>query len=216
MTKRGIVALGLTVAAMSVGSTALAQQKPVQDNSSANVQVTANADMPPADQPLVENIREPFFSVEGGAGVLGYTGGAAGIGPAWNVRAGVHFPGTRFGLEGQYLGSANRRAILDQTMVYTSLDASARLDILDATRAPLVPFVTAGLGWAGYSGTYGDGAALVVPVGVGAERLITNNIKAGARFNFRPAFGDNLGTRLENDETGGDTWSLIANIGGAF
>src|SRR6185295_15128961 len=42
---------------------------------------------PPADQPLVQQIPRPHtYSLEGGAGLLGYFSGAGRLGPAWNVR----------------------------------------------------------------------------------------------------------------------------------
>jgi hypothetical protein len=57
-------------------------------------------------------------------------------------------------------------------------------------------------------------------VAVGAERLLTPNIKVGARFNLRPSLFENLSQpgRLatENAATGGSVWNLIAQIGGAF
>jgi hypothetical protein len=62
----------------------------------------------------------------------------------------------------------------------------------------------------------GDAFALAVPVSAGVERLVTRNIKLGVRFNFRPAFFDDLSLRGARAPTGGDSWALIAHGGGAF
>jgi len=152
--------------------------------------------------------------VDAGAGALGYIGGAANVGPAWNVRVTGRFT-PRWAVEGNYTGSVNQRVTVAQnSLVYTSLDAGVRYNILRADQAPIQPYVVGGVGYAGFAGQNGDGAALVLPVTVGAERMITNRINAGARFSLRPTFGDNLG--IGRTSTGGDSWNVIVHLGGGF
>ena len=169
--------------------------------------------LPPADQPIITRIPQPRLTVEGGAGVLGYTSGGAGIGVAWNARVtGTLSP--RMAIEANYVGAANPIPRQDETLVMTSLDAGARYNILLPDEAPVVPFVVAGIGYAGWSGRNGDPFALTVPLTAGAERMLTRNIKVGARVNFKPAFFDQLGPGT--DAPGGDTWSLSGHLGGGF
>ncbi|KYF92786.1 hypothetical protein BE20_40150 [Sorangium cellulosum] len=171
--------------------------------------------VPPADQPLIRRIPEPTIAVEGGFGMLGYLGGTAGVGPTWNVRVtGSMSP--RVAVEGNYIGSVNQRATLGRSLVLTSLDAGVRYNVLRADEAIVQPFVVAGVGYAGWAGEGGDAFALTVPVTVGVERLVTRNVKVGARFNFRPAFFDDLTVRGAATQTGGDSWALLAHGGGAF
>ena len=170
---------------------------------------------PPADRPLITRVPTPRVSVEGGAGVLGYVGGVGRVGPAWNVRVTAHFT-PRFALEGNYLGSANRRADNTGTLTYNTLDASFRYNILRADEAPVQPYVSAGLGYAGWFGPGGTPASLVLPFAVGVERMLTERVKVGARFNLRPAFLDDLGHGNEKNAPGGDAWAFTAGAGGAF
>ncbi|WP_437935101.1 hypothetical protein [Sorangium sp. So ce341] len=171
--------------------------------------------VPPADQPLIRRIPEPTIAVEGGFGMLGYLGGTAGVGPTWNVRVtGSMSP--RVAVEGNYIGSVNQRATLGRSLVLTSLDAGLRYNVLRADEAIVQPFVVAGVGYAGWAGEGGDAFALTVPVTVGVERLVTRNVKVGARLNFRPAFFDDLTVRGAASQTGGDSWALLAHGGGAF
>ncbi|WP_437721624.1 hypothetical protein [Sorangium sp. So ce861] len=171
--------------------------------------------VPPADQPLIRRIPEPTIAVEGGFGMLGYLGATAGVGPTWNVRVtGSMSP--RVAVEGNYIGSVNQRATMGRSLVLTSLDAGLRYNVLRADEAIVQPFVVAGLGYAGWAGEGGDAFALAVPVTVGVERLVTRNVKLGARLNFRPAFFDDLTVRGAASQTGGDSWALLAHGGGAF
>jgi hypothetical protein len=78
------------------------------------------------------------------------------------------------------------------------------------------PFVAAGLGWAGFIGSGGTAASLVIPVNVGVERLLTEHIKVGARFALRPTLFADLGHPYERNPPGGSTWALLANVGGYF
>jgi hypothetical protein len=169
--------------------------------------------IPPADQPVIERIPTPRISIEGGAGVLGYTGGAASLGPMWNVRVTGHLS-PRFAVEGNYVGAANEATWVDETLVMTSIDVGVRYNILDPEDAPAQPYVVAGVGYAGWSGDNGDPFALTIPLTIGAERMLTRTIKVGARVNFKPAFMDEFGEA--DDAPGGDTWSLGAHLGGAF
>lgn len=208
MKNHGLVAVGLTalatVAFATMGEGVASAQEPAP---------TARGELPPADQPLIRRIPEPRFSVEGGAGALGYIGGAADVGPAWNVRVTAAINPSWAG-ELAYTGSANNVPRMDDTLVLTAIDASVRYNILQADQAPVQPFVTAGIGYAGWAGDNGDPFALTVPVSVGAERMLTPNVKVGARFNVKPAFFDELGPG--RDAPGGDSWSLVGNVGGAF
>ncbi|MDC3961227.1 outer membrane beta-barrel protein [Polyangium jinanense] len=204
MTTGRIVAALVAFAALGAPSLAHAQN--------------TRAGLPPADQPAIREIPRPTsFSVEGGAGIVGFLGGVGALGPGWNVRV-TGAINDRWAIEGNYLGSTNTRADTRTQLVMTSLDAGARYNLAAADRLPLQPFVVAGVGYAGFAGSYGDGFTLIVPVGVGADRMLTENIKVGARFNYRPAFFDNLGSPITppNDEPGGDTWTLLAQIGGGF
>ncbi|WP_437965083.1 hypothetical protein WMF04_36295 [Sorangium sp. So ce260] len=171
--------------------------------------------VPPADQPLIRRIPEPSIAVEGGFGMLGYLGGTAGVGPTWNVRV-TGSMSRRVAVEGNYIGSVNQRAALGRSLVMTSLDAGLRYNVLRADEAVVQPFVVAGLGYTGWAGEGGDAFALSVPLTVGVERLVTRNIKLGARLNFRPAFFDDLTVRGAASQVGGDSWALLAHGGGAF
>jgi hypothetical protein len=182
----------------------------------ATAQVTMSQGVPSADQPLIRGrIKPAAVSFEGGAGILGYLGGAAALGPAWNMRVTANFS-EHFAVEGSYLGSLNQRSDGAGSLVYTGVDADARYNILRAEEAPVVPFVTAGVGYAAYIGRHGDAAAMTFPLSVGVERLLSREIKISGRFNVRPALFDDLGTSRQRNPPGGDTWSLTAHLGGAF
>jgi hypothetical protein len=214
-----MVAAGLAFAGMTAAAPALAQTGP-GGNPNTPPSPQALPTPPPADRPILpERIRPTSLTMEGGAGVLGYISGTATIGPAWNVRATVGLS-ERFAVEGNYTGSVNQRSDRTGSLVYTSVDADLRYNILRASQAPVQPYLAAGLGYVGFAGPGGDGAALTTPVGVGVERLITPRIKAGARFNVRPAFFDNLAhagqTATNAPATGGGTWNVLANVGGLF
>lgn len=170
---------------------------------------------PPADRPLITRIPKPSFAVEGGAGLLGYVTGAGRLGPSWNVRVTADFT-PRVGLEASYVGAANRRSDNTGTLTLTSLDAGVRYNILRADEAPVQPYVAVGIGYAGWAGPGGTPAAVVLPITVGVERLLTEHVKVGARLNLRPAFFDDLGHGNEKNAPGGDSWSLTAGAGGAF
>lgn len=169
--------------------------------------------MPPADQPIIQRIPTPRLVLEGGAGVLGYTGGAASVGPSWNARV-TGTVSESFAIEGNYVGAANRAPRVEETLVMTAIDAGVRYNILAPDEGPVVPFVVAGIGYAGWSGENGDPFALTIPLTAGAERMLTRNIKVGARVGFKPAFFDHLGTG--DEAPGGDTWSLTGHLGGGF
>lgn len=210
MRTRGFAVIGLIAGAATLVLPARAQNTP---QPSINVPVPTP---PPADRPLVKQVPRPtYVAIDGGAGLLGYVGGTGRLGPAWNVRVTGNFT-PRIAVEGNYVGASNRRSDDTGTLTYMSVDASARYNILRADEAPLQPYVSAGLGWAGWFGAGGTPASLVIPVGVGVERLLTERIKVGARFTLRPAFFDNLGHGRERNPPGGDTWGLTANVGGAF
>ncbi len=212
MRTRALVAVGLAVAASTLVTQARAQNRPP---SPAQNPPPPTAEVPRADRPIVTKIPEPKVTIEGGAGAVGYIGGTAGVGPAWNARViGTFTP--RLAVEGNYTGSVNQRTD-GGSLVYNSVDADLRFNVLRADQAPVQPFIAAGIGWAGYAGTRGDGAAMVFPIYVGVERRFARHVVVGARFNLRPAIFDNLGPIPgRHDEQGGDTWSLVANVGGAF
>lgn len=208
MKNHGLVAVGLTALATVAFSAAGEGVASAQERAPL-----ARGEMPPADQPLIRRVPEPRFSVEGGAGALGYIGGGAAIGPTWNVRVTASVNPSWAG-ELAYTGSSNSVPRENDTLVLTGIDASARYNILRADQAPVQPFVTAGIGYAGWAGDNGDPFALTIPVSVGAERMLTRNVKVGARFTVKPAFFDELGPG--RDAPGGDSWSLAGNVGGAF
>jgi hypothetical protein len=156
-----------------------------------------------------------WVTVEGGGGVLGYLGGTAALGPAWNLRVAAILS-ERVSIEGSYLGSLNRRVERETKLVYTGLDADVRYNILLADQAPVQPFVAAGLGYAAVLGEHGDATIMTFPLAVGVERLLTPYIKIGARLNVRPAVFDDLGAPSERNPPGADSWSLTAHFGGGF
>jgi Outer membrane protein beta-barrel domain len=213
MTKRKMVAVGLAATGVFAGTPVLAQP-----GATANTPLPPLTNPPPADRPLIPPRIQPLLSFDGGAGVLGYISGTAALGPAWMVRV-TGSLSDHVAIEGNYTGSVNRRSDLTGSLVYTGVDAGVRYNILRADQAPLQPYVVGGLGYVGYFGPGGDGAALAIPLAVGAERLLTDQIKVGARFNLRPALFENLaheGQKADAPATGGSTWTLLANVGGAF
>ncbi|WP_437765431.1 hypothetical protein WMF27_29995 [Sorangium sp. So ce281] len=211
MSTRRLAAAAMTAAGMM----ALAGAAEAQGAAGRDQQARPTGNLPPADQPLIRRIPEPTVAVEGGLGVVGFLGGAAGIGPSWNVRVtGSMSP--RVAVEANYTGSVNERALVGKSLVMTSLDAGLRYNILRADEAIVQPFVVAGVGYVGWAGRGGDAFALSVPLTAGVERLVTRNVKLGARFNFRPAFFDDLSLGGATSQTGGDTWALLAHGGGAF
>ncbi|WP_437671139.1 hypothetical protein [Sorangium sp. So ce131] len=211
MRMRRLAAAGMTVAAMM----ALAFAADAQDTAADRRGGRPAGNLPPADQPLIQRFPEPTIAVEGGFGVLGYLGGTAAVGPTWNVRVtGTLSP--RLAVEGNYVGSVNERTTTARSLVLTSFDAGVRYNVLRAHEAFVQPFVVAGVGYAGWAGEGGDAFAVAVPLTAGVERLVTRNIKLGARFNFRPVFLDDLSVRGAAERTGGDSWSVIAHGGGAF
>lgn len=232
MRMQRMVAAGLVAAGIAAALPALAQpersanpKQPVPPPQGKPPQGPAPQDQmlppggpPPADRPILPPDFRPTLSFDGGAGVLGYISGTAAVGPAWTVRVTASI-NERFAVEGNYTGSVNRRADLTGSLVYTAVDADLRYNLLRANQFPVQPYLAGGIGYVGYAGPGGDGAAVTTPVAVGAERLITQNIKAGARFNLRPAFFDNLSHKGQPTSvvaTGGGVWSLLANVGGAF
>jgi hypothetical protein len=217
MRTRGIIAVGLVASAATVAAPAFGQVNPNAPPPGGGPAVNiAVPEPPPADRPLIKNIPPPAaFVLDAGAGVLGYVGGTGALGPSWNVRVTADFT-RRFSVEGNYLGSVNRRSDNTGSLTYQSVDADVRYNILRADEAPVQPYVSAGLGWAGFFGQGGDPLTLVIPVSAGVERMLTERIKIGARFNLRPTFFDDLGHGYEKNPPGGSTWSLVANVGGGF
>jgi hypothetical protein len=212
MTTRSSVVLGVAAGLLSTGP-AWAEPQGNDQPPSINVPVPQP---PPADQPLIQEIPTPHaLSVEGGAGLLGYISGTGRLGPAWNVRvSGALSP--RFAVEANYVGAANRRSDDTGTLTYTTLDAGVRYNLLLSDQAPVQPYLSAGAGYAAWIGPGGAPAGLVMPVSVGVERLLTPEIKIGARFQLRPSFFEDLGHPDQRNPPGGSTWALIAGAGGAF
>jgi hypothetical protein len=220
MITRALVAVGLAVSATILGAPAFAQgnpNTPPPPPPGPPPPITVTLPQPPAaDRPLIKAVPRPTaIIVDGGAGVLGYLSGTGRLGPAWNVRVTADFS-RRFAAEANYVGSANRRSDDTGTLVYNSVDADLRYNILRADEAPVQPYLSAGLGWAGFFGPGGTPFALVTPVAAGVERMLTEHVKIGARFNIRPTFFDDLGHGYEKNPPGGDSWNLVVNLGGAF
>lgn len=201
MTARAVFAAGAIASALTLFTGA------------AGAQEMGSQAVPPADQPLVRKIPTPRIGLEAGAGVLGYTGGAASLGPAWNVRVTGNLS-RRFAIEGSYVGSVSEASRVNDTLVMTSFNAGLRYNILPADVGPVQPYAVAGVGYAGWSGKSGDPATLIFPLGIGVERMLTRSVKVGARANFTPAFFDKLGSGP--NAPGGDTWALQGHLGGAF
>ena len=232
MRMQRMVAAGVVAAAMAAAFPALAQPErsanpntpppPLQGQpppQQGQALPPLPAGPPPADRPILSAHLQPTLSFEGGAGVLGYISGTAAVGPAWNARVTASIS-ERFAVEGNYTGSVNRRSDQTGSLVYTAVDADLRYNLLRADQFVVQPYLAGGIGYVGYGGPGGDGAAVTTPLAVGAERLITENIKAGARFNLRPSFFDDLSHKgqaaTSAAATGGSVWSLLANVGGAF
>jgi len=218
MSKRALVAVALAACATTLVAPALAQGNPnAPPAPPGEPSITLTVPQPPpADRPLIKEVPRPTaFILDGGAGVLGYIGGTGRVGPAWNVRFTADFS-RRFAAEANYLGSANSRSDGTGALLYSSLDAGVRYNILRADEAPVQPYLTAGLGWGGWFGPGGTPFSLVIPVSAGVERMLTERIKIGARFDLRPAFFANLGHGYEKDPPGGSTWALVANVGSTF
>jgi hypothetical protein len=209
-TTRALVVGSLTACAMTAAPPAFAQGHGAPP--SVNVAVP---EPPPADRPLLDRVPRPAYSVEGGGGLLGYISGTGRVGPAWNVRVTAEFT-PRFAAEANYVGAANRRSDDTGTLTYMGLDAGFRYNILRADQAPVTPFVTAGLGYAAWLGPGGAPAGLVLPVSVGVDRMLTSNVKVGARLSLRPSFFEDLGYGYEHNPPGGSTWAIIAGAGGTF
>lgn len=219
MRTRGMVAVGLFASVVTLHAAAFAQGNvnappPPPAGGGASINVTVPTP-PTADRPLIRALPPPAFVIDGGVGVLGYVNGTGRLGPAWNLRVTADFA-RRFAVEGNYVGSVNKRADNTGSLTYASVDADIRYNVLRADEAPVQPYVSAGLGWAAWLGPGGTPASLVVPLSAGVERMLTERIKIGARLNFRPAFFDDLGHTGDPNPPGGDTWSLVANVGGAF
>lgn len=212
-TRAMMIAAAASVATLASPALAQAQNTPPGgEPPSMNVQIPRP---PPADQPLVKNVPKPTYSVEGGAGILGYINGAGRLGPAWNVRVTAEFT-PRIAAEGNYVGAANSRSDETGTLVYNSFDGGFRYNILRADEAPVQPYAVLGLGFAGWSGPGGSPAALVIPGTIGVERMLTEHVKIGARFNLRPSFGEDLSNGMTRNPQGGSAWSMLVGAGGAF
>jgi hypothetical protein len=206
------VAAFLATAALAAGVRAGEAQVAVQPPA---LSVEGPPSPPAADRPLITNIPPPAFSIEGGAGLLGYISGTGRLGPAWNLRVTASFS-PRFAGEANYLGAANRRSDDTGTLTYTTLDARVRYNLLLADQAPVQPYLAAGFGYAAWIGPGGAPAGLVIPVSLGVERMLLPNVKIGARLDVRPSFFEDLGYAGERNPPGGSTWALIAGAGGAF
>ena len=209
-----MLAVGSAAIVLTAVMSASAQQTP------ETTQGVGAAEPPRADRPIVPPDVEPVFAFEGGAGMLGYLGGTAAIGPAWQARIRANFT-PMWAVEATYLGAVNDRSDNDEMMLTTQIDGSVRFNAFRNYNLPVQPFLTAGVGYAGFATDEGsDLAALVLPIGAGVDRALTPNLRLGARFNLRPVVGDNLQTdrqRAMGDEgSGGDSWSLAAHIGGEF
>ncbi len=204
-----VVAMGTPVSARAQTSPSPAKEPPSPSEKRTG--------LPPADQPVLRHIPRPVLSVEGGGGVIGFVGGAGAPGPAWNLRV-TGAMSDRIAIEGNYMGSINTRTDTKDSLVMTAIDAGLRYNLLLPEQFPVQPFVVGGVGYAGFAGKNGDPAMLVVPLVIGAERLLTPNIKVGARFSYRPAFFDDLSTPLtpRGEKVGADTWTLLAQVGGGF
>ncbi len=217
--KAGLLATHLAVVVIAAPVLAQAQQPGPNQAPEGSSSPTRQSPpgVPPADQPLLRHMPQPVVSVEGGGGIVGFVGGAGKPGPGWNLRV-TGALSDRWAVEGNYLGSVNERSDTKDTLVMTGIDLGVRYNLALPDQLPVQPFVVGGAGYAGFAGRNGDPAMLVVPLVVGAERLLTPNIKVGARFSYRPAFFDDLSTptTARGEKPGADTWSVLAQIGGGF
>lgn len=163
----------------------------------------------------------PMITFEAGGGVVSFMDGETNAGPAWTARVRANLT-PEVGLETGYLGSVHDRNETDDIdwMVTTQVDGSLRYSPFASISLPAHPYATAGVGYAGFSGNDGDMAALVVPISVGADTQITQNISAGARLGIRPVFLEDLSTSRDRERgregPGGDHWTATAHIGGSF
>ena len=133
--------------------------------------------------------------LDAGFGFRGYLDGdVANLGPTWTVRL-AYAVSPWVLLELNYIGAANERAEDARILVTTQVTGDVRANLLASDAAVVQPFLMGGVGYAAWSGAWGDGTALVLPVGGGIERAITPTVKAGVRTLLVPAFFDDLATR---------------------
>jgi len=213
--KPAMLAVGIGTLCAAAAATVRAEAQPPPPPSPPTINAPPPR-RPDAGTPLITRAPRPVAVVlEGGLGGLGYFSGAAGVGPAWNVRA-TGAINDRWAIEGNYVGATNRRPDRDSSLVMTALDGSVRYNILLPSEGFVQPFVTAGVGYAGFAGEGGDGMTMQIPISGGAERLLTRSIKVGARLTWRPTFFDDVGVAPARVHPGADSLTLLAHLGGAF
>src|SRR5262245_19393634 len=136
MTMRALVGIGI---GLSMGLGAMPAQA---EQGAASTAGATYERIPRADEPLLNPAKiQPTLTLEAGAGVLGYIGGTAGLGPAWNIRA-IFGMTRRIAIEGNYLGSFNERSGRPGSLLYTGVDVDFRYNFLLPEEAPLVPFLS--------------------------------------------------------------------------
>jgi hypothetical protein len=160
------------------------------------------------------------ISVAAGAGLSDFTGSLGSrtnAGPGWNVRAGYDL-GRNVGFEVGYLGARNG---IDDTslpaahsITTTGLNGDLKLTApIEAGRVTLKPYVFGGLG-AAYFGVSGDvpgyqsNSNVQVPLGVGGDAFLSQNVSVGARLGYFV----NVANRIA-DQGAGNLYNATANLG---
>lgn len=160
------------------------------------------------------------ITVAAGAGLSDFTGSLGertNAGPGWDVRAGYDF-GRNVGVEVGYLGARNG---IDDTslptahsITTTGLNGDLKLTApIAAGSVTIKPYLFGGLG-AAYFGVSGDvpgyqsNSNVQVPLGLGGDAFLNQNVSVGARLGYF----FNVANRIA-DNGAGNLYNATANLG---
>jgi hypothetical protein len=166
--------------------------------------------------------------VSAGGGVMGFTDSQLNDqtdpGGNWQARLTL---GTRslIALEGAYIGTANNvdGLGLDQGSVMRAHGAEALLRLNFGTAA-IQPYLFAGGAWKHYALLFNDNATASVansdnvaetPLGAGIA-FRASSFLFDTRFDYRPAFDEDMFASIDNEEVDLDNWNASARIGFEF
>lgn len=160
-------------------------------------------------------------TVQAGAGLADFTGSLGdktNAGLAWDVRGGYDFT-KNIGLEVNYLGARNgiddQRLPTAHSITTTGVLGDLKLGAPLTTGSGMTfkPYLFAGAGGA-YYGVSGDTALyesdsdLVIPLGIGGDAFLSQNVSVGARFDYDVNLANRIG-----DNAAGNLMNLTANLG---
>ena len=184
---------------------------------------------PPADEPKVEHTRMQGISLQGGAGVEGYTSTFAprlAVGPTWQALVGFRF--TRaFGLELGYNGATTHvktGGVAGPNLTRNGVHAVATFGLSETL---VQPYVLAGVGIDWYSAAQGadvygffSDRTYNIPVGAGLRLHIPDSplfvdLRGTYSFLFNERFAGRYGqvNATNSDNFNGGRWAATANIG---